>query len=68
MANSKYTFMGYIRKDGKVGVRNYVAILPLWWRKRSVEATSEGTIGTQVSCIIRVLPDTSDLSGQRTVY
>lgn len=25
---SKHTFMGYVRKDGSVGTRNYVAILP----------------------------------------
>lgn len=48
MTNGKCTFMGYVRKDGKVGVRNYVAVLPsVVCVSEVVEAIVERTVGTQ---------------------
>ena len=47
-ADKKYTYMGYVRKDGSVGTRNYVAILPsVVCVTEVVEAIVHNTTGTQ---------------------
>lgn len=42
------TFQGYLRKDGKAGVRNYVAVIPsVVCANEVVEAVVANTVGTQ---------------------
>lgn len=48
MANKEYKYFGYVRKDGKVGSRNYVAIIPsVVCVDEVVEAIVSNTCGTQ---------------------
>lgn len=48
MAKKEYKYFGYVRKDGKVGSRNYVAILPsVVCVDEVVEAIVNNTCGTQ---------------------
>jgi altronate dehydratase large subunit len=48
MAKNNYTFYGYVRKDGKVGTRNYVAVIPsVVCVSEVVESIVSNTSGTQ---------------------
>lgn len=48
MANKEYKFFGYVRKDGKVGTRNYVAVIPsVVCVDEVVESIVNNTSGTQ---------------------
>lgn len=48
MDNKQYKFYGYVRKDGKVGTRNYVAVIPsVVCVDEVVESIVNNTAGTQ---------------------
>jgi hypothetical protein len=58
--NNNATFKGYIRKDGKVGTRNHIAVLPsVVCANEVVESIVSQTQMTQASFTTRMLPDPS---------